>query len=497
MNCSWFERLAFAGLALACLPIYGGDNLIRNFDFSASEDSKSLSPECRVETGRMSLFTEDGTWNRCCKVEVSDSFPDKAKPGCFIHSACVVIGYDAESKKTGFPVEPGVAYDLSVEIKGAVAGVIVDAVILTGNNYWKDSSKIRIATVKPEAGSWTVCKGTFRAPEGAKRAALRFAIWSSGRWVATPQYKVGDFFLVDNVRVERSRKNFDAAASRQSVRQRKAVVVGEKFSDFCSAKDCQPVSGEVGTDVTVRRTDDALVLDVFAHEPGRLEPGEGPGGKVWSGDAVDFVFGGKDESRSYSQFAFNAAGAKYTDAGGKVGNDDWKLSVKTGDGGWRAEAVIPFSALGWKNPSGEIGFNVSRFRKADRSYSLWHAGKGDFRDPDELGRLLLDGYAETFRREFGKDVNILGRSDFAAKWAEEEAKRLDAKFSRFKNAKVVAAVVPTVSDWTIPYLPGEIFDAPTSIEVNAAVNELKGVPVAIANLTDRIGDYRGVLETDE
>ena len=488
---------ACAGFVLMGMALHGEGNLIRNFDFSASEDSKALTPECRCESGRISLFTEDATWNRCCKVEVVNSTPDKSKPGCLIHSAGVTIGYDAASKKYGFPVVPGVAYDLSVEIKGAVAGVIVDAVIWTGDSYWKDTRKIRIATARPNAGSWTVCKGTFRAPEGAKRASVRLAIWSSGRWAATPQYKVGDFFLVDNVSVERSRKNFDAAASSQTVRLRKVVSLGDKFDDFRFDKTGVAVPGEAGTEIAVRRSTDALVFDVFAREPGKLIVGDGPGGKVWSGDAIDLVFAGKDGRRAYSQFAFNAAGAQYTDAGGQVGNGDWSVSVNPVEGGWRAEATIPFAALGWSEPSGEIGFNVCRFRKADRSYSLWHPGKGNFKDPAELGRLLLDGYETAFFREFGKSEKIAGRADFEEKWLKAEEERLAAKFVRFKNAKAVAAVVPTVSDWTIPYLPEEIFDAPTSIVVQSAVNELKGVPVAIANLTDRLCDYRVVLETDE
>ena len=63
------------------------------------------------------------------------------------------------------------------------------------------------------------------------------------------------------------------------------------------------------------------------------------------------------------------------------------------------------------------------------------------------------------------------------------------------GSRFVAAPVAVDSDYAIPFLPRELFHAPSNVVLKAAVNECVDLPIAVANLTDRAADYRVVLET--
>lgn len=488
------EKLPVA-LAVALTGLCAGaQNLVEGGDFSQA--AADLKPLCRAEAGKVSLFTEHMTWNKCGKCEVSEGSPDQEHPGCLVHAANVLVG--AQDGQAGFPVEPDVNYDFAIDVKGTVPGVRIDAVCWTGPDYWRDRKVVKIPLKDGKVfGEWTIKKGSFRTPADAKRAAIRLSVWSSSKWAEHHQHKVGDYFLFDNVRVERSRKNLGlggGSGAAPSVAVRKTIAPNDSFSDFVSYKDGKsPAAAK--TLVRVRREGDALYVDVTAEEPGELVVGNTE--RVWSGDAIELLFGGKDDGRVKTHLAFNAAGGKYTGGADAISNDGWELRTKVGDGRWQASAKVPFAFLGWKDPKGEIPFNVGRARPKARTFDVWSARGGDFHDVNGYGRIVVDGYAAAFKAEFGIDESFADRAAFEARFAAETAARLAAKFAKFKAAKFSVAPVPAVSDWTQPYLPEEIFDPPAKIGLKAAVNEIRALPLAIANLTDRTEDYRVVLETEE
>ena len=57
------------------------------------------------------------------------------------------------------------------------------------------------------------------------------------------------------------------------------------------------------------------------------------------------------------------------------------------------------------------------------------------------------------------------------------------------------APVPVTADMQVPFVPGELANPVTNIRVRAAVNELKAVALALANLTAQAEEYRVSLET--
>ena len=487
-------RFALCSIALASAISASAGTGVVGLDFSSSSDN--LAPECRAEAGRVSLHVEDLTWNRCGRCEVAKGVPDQEHAGCTIHSANALIGFASDGK--GFPVSEGERYDVAFDARclDGEMSIAADAVCWTGDNYWKHRKIVK--SVVP-AGvkltrDWRTFKGTFRAPEGAVRAVLRLSIWSSTRWKELRQYAVGDAFLFDNVRIAKSRRNLgdSADAAMPAVALRKTIAAGDMFDDLVSYKDGRtPASAR--TRFRVWKEGGSLCFDVSADEPGGLELGSPD--KAWSGDTIELQIEGRDGKRTRTHVAFNNVGAKYTNAGEGFSDDDWSVKVDAGASNWTAHVCLPFALLGLKEPLVELGFNVGRARAKARTFDCWSAGQS-FHDPACFGRVLFDGYAAALKREFGVDSAAATRAEFESAWRQCETERMERKLARFKESGLSVAPVSTLSDWSIPFLPEEIFDPPTNICIKAAINEIAALPLAIANLTGRVEDYRAVLEAD-
>jgi len=472
-------------------------NLVQKGDFTgAAED---LSPVCRPESGGVSLYTEDRTWNKCGMCKVTRSYPDSVKKDCVVHSATVTIGLDKD--KHGFPVEPGVRYDVSLDVRGldGAMGVLHDVLCWTGDSYWYDRKSVKNVIpggIKAEK-EWKTFKGSFRVPEGARRAALRLWITSSSRWPQKRQYKIGDAFLFDNVKIVRSRKNIDLGDDRSDedipVTLRKTIALGEAFGDLVSFKDGSTPS-KVQTEFSVHKDADSLMFKVKAEAQDGLETGESK--KVWSGETIEIVLERPDGSHPRTHIAFNNAGAKYTDAGKGADNSNWSLDMRTDGGAWLATARIPLAVLGLKGNERELGFNIGRARSKARTFDVWSVG-GAFHDPGNFGRILFCSYADELKRKFGIESSASTRAVFESEWIAAERALFREKMARFKDQKFSFAQVPAVSDWTIPYLPQEVFEPPSEINLSAAVNEICALPLAIANFSGRTEDYRVVIETEE
>ena len=89
-------------------------------------------------------------------------------------------------------------YDVSLDVRGldGAMGILHDVLCWTGDSYWYDRKSVKNVIpggIKAEK-EWKTFKGSFRVPEGARRAALRLWITSSSRWPQKRQYKIGDAF---------------------------------------------------------------------------------------------------------------------------------------------------------------------------------------------------------------------------------------------------------------------------------------------------------------
>ena len=491
-----FARSAFAAALLAAAAGMAAENLVSKGDFS--DASENLAPECRADAGRVSLHLEDRTWNRCARCEVTEGLPDRENDGSIVHAATALVGFDSDGR--GFAVTPGTRYDVAFDIRCPTGemSVAADVVCWTGDNYWRDRKTVKgvIPGGVKAAGEWRTFKGSFRAPDGARRAALSLSIWSSTKWKGSRQYAPGDAFLFDNVRVSVSRLNLgddDGDDAAYGVALRKTIAAGDVFDDLVSYKDGR-TPASVKTRFRVWKEADALCFDIVAEEPDGVAMGTSD--KVWSGDTIEIQVEGRDGVRTRTHVAFNDAGAKYTDAGSDASGDDWAVEVDAGAESWTAHVRLPFGFLGLKEPLDELGFNVGRARAKARTFDCWSPGQS-FHDPASFGKVLFDGYAAALKREFGIASPAATRAAFESEWRACETRRLEEKLARFKESGLSVAPVSTLSDWSIPFLPEEIFDPPTNICLKAAVNEIRALPLAIANLTGRVEDFRVALEAHD
>ena len=489
------SRGLMLGAALACALTGVAANLVGNGDFSRCEKGR-LPPECRAEDGvRISLHTEDLTWNRCLKAEVSRAYTNAAD-GVVKWSGSAFIGAGGQ---LGFPVEPRKNYDVSVDLRGCGAGVRVSLAFWKGAcRNWEDRVSIPVVRdiVRP-GKDWRTVKGMVTAPEGAKLAAVQISFFGSSAKGYTP-LKIGDWVLADGISCELSRKNLgvsgNAADFTVPVRKALSTSDGTPVTDFLDLKSLKPCA--VRTALRVKSEDDAFVLGFMAEEPEEFVAGSPD--KVWSGESFEFFFVAEDGGLRH--FAFNAAGAQYLDLGdGKVRRGEgWTVEPERTASGWRAKVRVPYALAGFSGRPSDgtlVRFNAGRNRVRARQFITWARTNAGYAQVSAFGTLVVGDWETAIRREFGESRTVGSREAYQKACAEIESARLKAKFERFKDLKFSAAVIPVISDYRIPFLPEEIFDPATNIHLVAAVNEVKALPLAVANLTDRLEDCLVMLET--
>jgi len=450
-----------------------------------------------VDGLKISLQTEDATWNKCLRGEVSRAFTNETKK-TVSWTGCALFG--GTRKLPGEPVEPGKTYDVAFDLRGNGLAVGATVWVWTGEDFYKDRQVLSLVKPRPvTTADWKTYRAKFKAPEKAVRAAVVFGIWGDTGVVKEGNPAVGDWFLVDNISFALSKKNLGGVAPEvvpAEPRKAFSATDGRWIDDFVPHGVNRPL--ETKTAMRAAVDGDALAFafklgdDPKGHDRGDLT-------RPWSGDAVELFF--TLPNGRLAQFAFNEAGARYADLGsGEDPNVDWTVKSQSAKDGWGATVRIPFRLLGLSRPPADgetLRLNVMRFRKNAKAYDIWSRVKGEFREPDRFGYLLFGSPAAALKREFGETRAVADIAAYRSACAEIETARQQAKLARFAKSKFSVAVVPVTGDWTVPCLPEEIFDPVERIDVRAAVNEVKVVPVAVANLTGRCEDYMVFLETKE
>ena len=467
-----------------CLLGAEAQNLIKEGDFSRL---KKLDGYAMTNGGKASVFTEEFTWNKCVRLEIDKVV--KTPKNTELTAACIWLG--CHSKLGGFPVKPNTTYRFSVELKGCRPFPVGVSVNLwdEGKGVWhgrKASSSVGTVNVTTE---WKKYSGTFKTGAKTAKAALMIQMWFDTLY-GPARYKKGDYVLIDNVTVEEQKHNPVAGAATakipEAVRKKAALIAdaAEPVNDFCVLKE--PGKTSALTSFSVRAKADALLITVNCLEPDSLSVGR----QVWDGDAVEIFFA---RDGKLLQFAAGAGGKVFS-----TENRPWKAVCHVEKNLWRVEAEIPFSSLGGKLENGDtIAFNVARQRLKAKQFLTWSDLKNSFHEPEHFGVLVMGDYAAAFEKQFGKKLPLSGRDAYETACAAENNARLKQKYARLSARKFAVAPVPVTGRFVIPFVPEEVFDPVEKIELSAAVNELKALPVAILNLTDKTADYRVILETDE
>lgn len=464
-------------------------NLIVNGDFSAS--TANLSPECRSNGGVIALYTEEATWNKCgqLKVDKITKTPDgREAVGC-----AVWIGGGKNNLNNanlgGFKCKPDTVYQFSLDIRGTAPRASVGAI------EWKDGvglwhfkhikTSIGGIAVQPE---WTHYKGTFKTGPEAVHAALYLQLWWDTKH-GPMTFKIGDDLLFDNVIITEKKQNpmtpespaETAKADDLKIIKTISSVTGT-FNDFVIFMSNGQPSADTIVQVSTDQT--GIQLKVDCKEPLKVTPASNG---LWSGDVVEIFFGDKAGDRRLSQFVVGPDGQKFSGKGSNVEvNADWEAKASVAEDSWQAIVNIPFTALGWANPKeGEsIAFNVARQRKAANELQTWSEVKVSFHDVEYFGRLLL-----------GKYPDDMMRAEYETAQAHKAAAALKEKFARNAQRTFLLAPVRITGDFSIPFMPDAVFDAPEKIELQAAVNEMKPLALALANTTGKTVEYRILVET--
>ncbi|MBM3820902.1 MAG: carbohydrate binding family 9 domain-containing protein [Acidimicrobiia bacterium] len=145
----------------------------------------------------------------------------------------------------------------------------------------------------------------------------------------------------------------------------------DPVSDFIQA---EPHNGEPATektDVWIAFDQDHVYVSVRAHEsrPDRMIVNEmrRDSNSTWQNEHVGFSFDTFYDRRNSVTFYFNPLGARSDGQSTNEGNYNgdwnpvWNVAVRRNDGGWTAEAAIPFKSLRYKPGRAQVwGFQMRR-----------------------------------------------------------------------------------------------------------------------------------------
>ena len=478
------SKLSAVCAILGASALLCGQNIVKNSDFNNHE--KTVGPEFRTNGGKVSLFTEDATWNRCGKLTINK---EGSKSGRYkVYSACVWIGgsYANNNAPGGFVCKPNTTYDFSIDVKGVTRGAGAKI------TYWKKDTKLWYGkTGQTTLGGfkiskdWQTFKGSFTTPADATNVALALSIWE--QQTPTNPVKVGDYILFDNISIkERKRPTLNAggAPAKAEINLRKIIPAdGTVYNDFKRFKSTKPLTAK--TSFKVNMTDDAFVIDFECEEPNKITLPKAGGRSMWSGDLVEIFFGPKQNDRAYSQFVVSPDGKTYAVLQDNGTPLPMEAKITQKEKSWGGTVRITYASLGWKKPAAgdSIIFNFARQRLAAKEYSSWaHVTEG-FSDLRNCGKIYCGSFPAG-----------VARADFEKSEAEKEAAARQAKLDAFRTAKFLYAPVKVTDDFTLPYQPDAIFDPVKKIELRAAVNEIKPLPFALLNNTDKTAVYQVTVE---
>ena len=189
----------FAAALLVTVMAASAQNIVKNSAFNAH--AQKPGPEFRTNGGRLTVFTEEATKNRCGKLE----FNKVRKIGKFsLLQAAVWIGgkYAVNQKPGGFVCKPDTTYDFSIDIKTPVkvSGMIRATLWNDKQTLWYGKTQKTVLAKIPlqVSNEWTTYKGSFKTNADSVTACLTLSIGNDERYAKLIN-KVGDYILFDNI----------------------------------------------------------------------------------------------------------------------------------------------------------------------------------------------------------------------------------------------------------------------------------------------------------
>ena len=292
-------RLVLVASMVAAGCVCAAESLVRDGSFESVANLPSAEFRCSNDGswgGKLELFTEDLSWNKCAKLIAGAAHDEKAGGAMRkVSSAYLRIGGTPES--AGFQVEPNMYYEYSFELKGAVKSVIF-RIYETADVDGKEVKKSALKDMHFAPGKdWRRFSGRYRTGPRAKRVELCLLMWTlvddpengySGR------FKAGDFVLVDNVSFVKSEgyaKLVEAMqGGREALRVAPFPVESDPACPFLPHELADPPTQIVFRAAVNEKKPLPIAIgnmtDAFAQYRVVLEtePGLIPGSSVWSDD---------------------------------------------------------------------------------------------------------------------------------------------------------------------------------------------------------------------
>ena len=476
-------KTIFSCLAACCLfSALSAQNLVKNADFNLYPDK--TGPEFRTNGGKVELHTEDLTWNRCGKL-IIDKIRKSGEYESY-NAVCWIGGSFSDNKKPGgFSCQPGTTYDFSIDIKGTAHSAGISFTQWNeGQTLWHGKSyPTTVGGIKIQE-QWTHYQGSFTTRPGAVHACLTLLLWGNSKY-GPLKSKAGDYVLFDNIVIKERKSPAISPSSpkKAAVKPMKIVSAdGTVYNDFHIYKKLD--APDAATEFKVSMDRENFIIEFTCHEPLKITSASSVQ-KLWSGDVFEIFFGPGGSDRLHTQFAVSANGLKFSSIGQGFKELSWEAKTRIGNGKWSGELRIPFRSIGWKKPpAGQlIPFNAGRYRAAAKELICWGNAAEGFADLANSGKLYCGPFPKG-----------MTRAEFEAEEARKAADAVQAKLDSVRDAKILAAPVGITDDFSLPYLPDALFDPVSKIELRAAVNELKPLPLALMNNTDQVRSYRISVE---
>lgn len=476
-------KTIFSYLAACCLfSALNAQNLVRNTDFNLYPDK--TGPEFRTNGGKVELHTEDLTWNRCGKLIIDKIRKSGKYESC--SAVCWIGGSFSDNRQPGgFPCKPGAIYDFSIDIRGTAHSAAISFTQWNeGQTLWHGKSYPTTVRGIKVQDQWTHYKGSFTIRPGAVHACLTLQLWGNSKY-GPLKSKAGDHVLFDNIVIqERKRPDLSSPAPKKTAVKPVKIISadGTLYNDFHIYK--KQDAPAAATEFKISMDQENFIIAFVCHEPSKITPAESAR-KLWSGDVLEVFFGPGGKDRLHTQFAVSASGLKFSSTGQGYQELPWEAKTQIESGKWSGELRIPFKSAGWKKPAeGQlIPFNIGRYRAAAKELSCWGNVITGFSDLVNSGKLYCGAFPEG-----------MTRAAFEAEEARKAAAAVQAKLNAVRNAKILAAPVGVTDDFSLPYLPDALFEPVSGIKLRAAVNEIKPLPLAVMNNTDKTCSYRISVE---
>ena len=442
-------------------------------------DEKAFRQECHLNGGKISLFTEDLTWNKCGKFELVKIAKDKYEVA---HASLLIGG----TKTVGFPCKPETVYEYSIDIKGDAPSLNIK-----GAGWDKGKTFYQYKAFNPKkvipTKEWVNIKGTFKTGRETERAALFLQFWESTEW-GPLHFKIGDYVLFDNIVVkEKSIANLTQGAPVENAPLKivKIASTGNcTLNDFVVHRSYLPTKADTSVNITSDK--DGINLKIKCQEPVKVTSTDEA--DLWKGDVVEIFFGPapNKNDRQLTQFVIAPNGRTWTGRGltGQT-NEVWKHNAKITADGWEIEASIPFASLGWDSPKDgeQIPFNVGRQRVAAKEVQTWSKVRTSFHDVPNFCLLQLGPYPKNMNRKQYEKFD-----------AQKKANAQNEKLKEMAQYTFLVGQGSITDDNTLPYFPDSLLENAKEMHLDVAVNEIRPLVVAIANTTTLTQTYRITLE---